>query len=111
MAKQKQKQEPEMTMEDLYNFIMEEIEPELTTFNIPTLDELYKDESKKERKKRLERYKAAMEDCMKRMDEAFAAWEDDFNGVYKMAFKNIEQYVQGEESDEMSDIEESISKS
>jgi len=51
---------------EIYNSIMREIEPELTTDQIPLMKEKYKDETHEQKKARGERYAKAMEEYEKR---------------------------------------------
>lgn len=57
---------PKRSGADIYNGIMREIEPELTTDQIPLMKEKYKDETAQQRKARGERYAKAMEEYEKR---------------------------------------------
>jgi len=52
--------------EEIYNGIMREIEPELTTDQIPLAKEKYKDETPEQKKARGERYAKAMEEYERR---------------------------------------------
>ena len=61
--------------EDIYNAIMAEIEPELTTDVLPTLEEKYKDESPEERTERFARYEAAFA----QYEECYAAYVAELN--------------------------------
>lgn len=54
-------------IEDLYNTLMWEIEPELTTELMPDLDYLYEKETPEEREARLEWYEAAYDMLLGRM--------------------------------------------
>src|SRR3989338_10647154 len=56
------------SIEDLYNFLMEDIEPDLTTTMFAFLDEIYAGESSGERATRGAYYAQAMETCFQRMD-------------------------------------------
>lgn len=66
----------DLSLEDLYDVIMETIEPDLTSKNIGTLDEKYADETAEQRKARGLRYAEAFA----LFEQAFAAiqhsWEE-----------------------------------
>lgn len=56
------------TYDDLYNFVMFGLEPELMTAVIPHLDALYADETQEESTARLSRYQAALNECQDILD-------------------------------------------
>lgn len=61
--------------EEIYNRIMREIEPELTTDQIPLMEEKYKDETEEQRGVRAERYQKALDEYEKRY-QAYALEEE-----------------------------------
>ena len=65
------------TVEEVYNLIMREIEPELTTDMLPTLGELYPDETPQEWKKRQERYQRAFALYETRFTALMDQWKQD----------------------------------
>lgn len=72
----------DLRLEELYDVIMENIEPDLTSKNIGTLDEKYKDETPEQKKARGLRYAEAFA----LFEQAFAAmthaWEEGM-GAYR----------------------------
>jgi protoporphyrinogen oxidase len=58
------------TGNDIYNAIMAQIEPELLSENLASLEQKYTGESSEERAARMERYKYAFV----QYDEAYSAW-------------------------------------
>lgn len=55
-----------------YDTLMEQIEPELMTANVPYLELMYKDDTPEQREERLQRYKDAFElfgECLQDLEE------------------------------------------
>jgi len=74
----------------LYNFIMEQIEPELTTTGTKTLDEKYKNETPEERKVRAVRYEKAFKLYDQRFSEYNAYWNKQMKDHQTAVMKNLE---------------------
>jgi len=53
--------DPSLTGDEIYDRIMTGIEPELTTEQLPTLSEKYKDETDEQKQARADRYNAAFD--------------------------------------------------
>lgn len=68
-------------MEEIYNIIMLEIEPELTTDMLPRLSELYPDETPQEWKVRQARYQRAFEIYEERFTELMQTWKEDIESA------------------------------
>jgi hypothetical protein len=97
-----------MTAEDMYNLVMGQIEPELTTWITPHLDEMYAHETPLEREERAKRYKAALQEFATRFEEAAKNWHEDLEWIKEHAFI-IEKNVSAKaDSDEIASIEHSI---
>jgi len=111
MAEQKQKTEDGFTLADLYNVLMETIEPDLALYNIGALDEIYKDEAPEDRKARFERYKDSFKKCMEKMDEAIGLWKRELNVLKGDILSAIEKKSLKKDKDDISGLEQSISKS
>lgn len=65
------------TVEEIYNLLMSQIEPELTTDMLPQLGELYPDETPAEWRKRQERYQRAFQLYETRFTALMNQWEQD----------------------------------
>lgn len=74
----------------LYNFIMEQIEPELTTEGTKTLDEKYKSETPEERQVRAARYEKAFKLYDQRFAEYNAYWNKQMKDHQTAVMKNLE---------------------
>ncbi len=92
--------------EEIYDMLMREIEPELTSEFIDTLEEKYKNETPEEAEGRGKRYKKAFD----RFEEAFAKYLMELNASVqsyrKSAFRSVEEESRGEDAEKMSAIED-----
>lgn len=107
------KTEPQkkLIFEDLYNVLMETIEPELCTYNLSEVDELYIGEKEKNRIKRYTHYSKCLElfwDALKELIDMTRTDLKDFEDEFFMILKSR---ISGEEKQDLSDIEQSISES
>lgn len=95
-------------IEELYNTLMWEIEPELTTELMPDLDFLYENESPEDREARMEWYEAAYEMLAARMSRFTSDCSAHVNkikdGINTLARKD--EAVQTQER--IADIEDSL---
>lgn len=62
-----------VSMEEIYNLIMGEIEPELTTYILPFLDGWYQSETVEEKQDRVARYERAFEEFQRRFSQFMQA--------------------------------------
>jgi len=96
------------TPEELYDFLMGSIEPELTLASIPGLKEKYAAEAKPEKQARMERYKKAYA----MYEQALAVYKKDLEqrtSTYrKEAFDSSEERTEEQEEDKLTDLEASI---
>jgi len=83
------------TGEEIYNAIMGEIEPELLSQNIPSLDEKYSGETEEERAKRLKRYQEAY----KTYDEKYTKWIEGLKQLVEKARRHAIQSAEKESRD------------
>lgn len=66
-----------LTMEEVYNLLMQQIEPELMTDMLPKLESLYPNETPQEWKQRQERYKKAFAVYEERFMQIMHQWKQD----------------------------------
>ncbi|MFH1670438.1 MAG: hypothetical protein ABIA92_02530 [Patescibacteria group bacterium] len=94
---------------ELYDSLMERIEPELVSSQVPLLEEKYKGETPEQRKERAERYKNAYKAFMK----SFGLYMIDLNqkiGAYrKEAFVSAEINNKAKERQQLANLENTIS--
>ena len=98
-----------LTAEQLYNRLMLDIEPELTTDVLPDLAVWYADETENERRERMERYAKAFEifgECLLAFGKF---WREQLEDFKKNTFETSEKSVASEEAKQIGDIEQSFS--
>lgn len=78
------------TGRELYDIIMVEIEPELTTANLETLEDRYKGESSDEFAKRKERYALAMERYQQAYQDYIETLQVQVERYRKATFEKVE---------------------
>lgn len=98
----------DLSLEDVYNLLMAEIEPDLTTMMIPYLDEVYEGETEKEHKERGGRYARAFEEFSKRFEKAMGIWKAQFLKLKEAALNLAKKKTGKEEADRIADIERSL---
>lgn len=95
----------DFTLEDIYNMIMLDIEPDLATFNIESLTEKYTEETEEEKNKRMKRYTDAFKKCADTFGVCMHTWKKEFLRVRREALGTEE-----DESDILKQIEGQISR-
>ena len=103
-----QSREIQWTVEDIYNALMAEIEPELCTAQLPYLDEMYEGETEQQHAKRAERYAAAFEMCEDRMIKFFALLRTDVARIRRMVLEGKRAPSEKAERTQVEDIERSF---
>ena len=96
---------------EVYDMLMAEIEPDLVTANLPTLQEKYKDESREEMQARAERYKAAFVEYKKRYAEYKAKQEEEVRSYGRDLMGAVEQKSEVRDAEALGDLESAISNS
>lgn len=95
--------------EEVYDSIMQNIEPELTTASIPTLEKKYANETEEERAQRTKRYQKAYAEY----DKAYAEYERNLDrqvaDYKKDAMKTAEKKSRAEEAELLKQLEQSFS--
>ena len=92
----------------LYDAIMAQIEPDLVTATIPTLDEKYAEETPAEKKARAIRYADAFEVCDHKMEEIMKAWNAHALQLREEALETIKTKDASEESAQLSSLDQAI---
>ncbi len=106
----KTESQKEWTFEDLYNVLMERIEPELCTYNLDQLDELYEGEKDKKRAKRYEHYARCLDLFWDALKELIDMTKTDLKEFETEFFSLLKQKISSTEESDLSDIEQSISE-
>lgn len=97
-----------MTADEIFDAIMGDIEPELTSAQIGTLKEKYKDETEAEKKMRGERYIKAYAEFDKRYAEVHAKLQGKARSFHLEAMRSVESKDKKEEAANLESIESSL---
>lgn len=100
-----------LTPEWYYNTLMEEIEPELTTYNFPTIEKRYEDESIDDQAERLKRYELAFQLFDECLDELELDFSFDAAGLSEGLFELVTNNEDQEKKDAIADIEGALERS
>ena len=97
-----------LSAEQVYDVIMGQIEPDLVSDAIASLDEKYKDELPDDRQARMERYSLAfmvLDECMKDMSLDFEMDANDIiGGMQEIVFSDAQE----EDAETIDEIEKSL---
>ena len=96
---------------EIYNILMEQIEPDLTTDMLPLLDTMYMNETVEECEKRGERYGEAFADFEVAYDAFVKGCTDFYTDLKNKAQTLITKAVKDEDEQGMAAIEDSLSQS
>ena len=94
--------------EEIYDNIMSQIEPELTTEEIHTLDEKYKDETEEQRKGRMARYEKAYAHFDKEVDTFLGNVQEKARESKRTSLKKKEAEVRRKEEAALNNLEEAF---
>ena len=97
--------------QELYDQIMGQIEPELTSASIPLLEEKYRDETSEEAELRRQRYNKAYEEYDRQYAGFLSQKEVEFQAHKRQAIASIEKEDRKEEEAQLGDLESAISNS
>ncbi len=95
---------------DLYDAIMVDIEPDLCSYMIDGLDDLYKGETKAENKVRLDRYVEAFELFENVYTYITSSWGEHFAEVRNTVIEDAKKLSKTKDTTELLDIEEEIAQ-
>ena len=91
--------------DELYNMLMQEIEPDLVVENLDKLDDLHPNETEEERKARYERYQAAFEEYRVKRQEYMDEKNAEVNEYCKIKIRRIEEKSRQNEADKLAQLE------
>ncbi|MBU2213198.1 hypothetical protein KKC44_02195 [Patescibacteria group bacterium] len=112
MKKRKQTQDAsQLSMREIYDLLMYDIEPDLASDNIKYLDVIYEGENEEERGIRLERYRYAFEMFYDRFEHLMRLWKKELVKGKKEMMKYFEATSQGTDDEDLSGLETSIQES
>ncbi len=95
--------------DELYDTIMQTIEPELLMANLPHIDEPYANETDDQHKARYQRYSAAYDTYDVRFAEWISYMKQQLNTYRRTVMSAVEAELKQQESDELSSLESAIS--
>ena len=99
------------TGDELYDQLMQNIEPELTTGQLPLLDERYKTETPEDSKQRAQRYQRAFTEYDKQLQAYMGDLQARLHAHQRIAMASAERGAKAEEEEALSAIESSIAGS
>jgi hypothetical protein len=98
--------------QEIYDMIMSGIEPELTSSQLPLLDEKYVTETEDEKNARADRYEHAFEEYDKQFQAYSDKWADDLRKYKRAAVQSVEQaHRDTEENDRLASVQSSLDAS
>lgn len=92
--------------DEIYDRIMDDIEPDLVTANLPEIDSKYEGETDKEKKTRYKRYEAAFAEYEKRFKEWMAHLKRQFEQARKKLVKKAEAKSASQEAEKLEELED-----
>jgi hypothetical protein len=95
--------------EQIYDFIMGQIEPELMSKELPHLEQRYKHEKKKQAKARAKRYQAAFAEYDKRFAEYTDWMNQKVHAFQRFARQTTERFESKKERGQIDDLESGFS--
>lgn len=100
-----------LSPEEIYNLLMDGIEPALTTYNLPLLDGMYMDETPEEHEARIATYEKAFVEFDKQYKRYMEGWENYYMSLRKKAESLGRKTREENEKDDTASIEASIQQS
>ena len=97
------------TGDQLYNMLMSKIEVDLTTDQLPLLDEKYKNETPEQAQVRAQRYEKAFAEYDKQLAAYLAGLEAKVREYQTTARKSVEHEERVHEEEQLTGIEQEIS--
>lgn len=97
--------------EEVYNMIMKEIEPDLTTENLPNNEKKYEGETESQTVARAQRYQDAFLEYTNQYAEYKKQQDDEVRSYGRNIMKATENTFVAEDESAMSDLESAISNS
>jgi hypothetical protein len=99
----------EWTMRDIYDMLMFDIEPELMTDMLTTLEDIYKGETRSQRKKRMQRYAEAFHEFGERFALLMELWKGEIHVFKENALKSIKESATSVDQAKLQELEQLFS--
>lgn len=94
--------------QELYDFIMGAIEPDLLSTNVGSLVQKYANQTDAEREERAVRYRNAFDEYERRLQQYQKEWDEQLRTYKRLAISYIEHESQNDESAQLEEIESSF---
>jgi hypothetical protein len=95
--------------QEIYDSIMAEIEPELTSAERPRLREKYRNEAPEQSRERAKRYRAAFAEYKKRFTASMQALQTKVREYKREAMSTVENRTKSKEANALSSLEAAMS--
>lgn len=96
------------TLADLYDLVMERVEPELTLGRMGELDRLYANESEEQRQVRAERYARAFKTCFSLMEQLMHDMTTGMDAFRRDLIKQLRGKEIAEHDEQVKRLEQSL---
>ena len=93
------------TAEDIYDYLMQEIEPDLVTSNAQSLEEKYADESAEEQEQRFLRYRKAFAEYKQKKADFFVQMETKVKHFCQERFEKLEAASRSHDDEKVAALE------
>lgn len=97
-----------LSIEDLYNLLMYDVEQDLLSYNLEKLDTWYKDESAEDRSMRMQRYGMALALFAEKFSRFKSALKSELKEFQSTLLDRYKDNLNVSEADTVKDIEDSI---
>ena len=97
-----------LTFADIYDYLMIDIEPELTTAMLPMLSAIYEKETEEQKIERGKRYQEAFEKLSEKMSTIQNTWKDELIEMKESVISQLKEEASAEDAAHLSEIEESF---
>jgi len=101
---------PILTGDEIYDSLMQAIEPELMIAAMPTLEEKYKNETPEQAKERAARYQKAFDTYDQKFEEYKRNWQEQWGKYKRQAMRGAEEKNRVEETNDLSAVEAAITQ-
>lgn len=92
----------------LFDAVMAEVEPDLMRQNVDSLEVKYKNETKKQRTARAERYAAAYEEWKRRLQKILTTWKGEILQYRDSVLKGVKRESAEKDQDSLLEISSAI---
>lgn len=98
----------ESSAQALYDLIMAQIEPELTSWALAMHEEWFANETREQKAERMERYNRAFEKFQERFSEVLARWERELASSRKQVVAGLQKKSYARDTSALEDIDRTM---